>query len=101
MYKKIIYYIIFISFVNCIENCDSDSLVCEERKLINYIDEIEKVHIAGDYISLEKITERSGRKIDREEDIIERSLRFLQEHELKIRLPETFEDQTIVEGKPY
>lgn len=98
MYKAVFYFLIIFIGVNSKTNCDSDSLACEEKELVNYVNELEKNQNFGDYIFLEKTTNRTERKIDREENFIERSLRFLEEHELKIKLPSSVETRNIAEG---
>ncbi|CAH1111155.1 unnamed protein product [Psylliodes chrysocephalus] len=69
-----------------LSSCD-DSLECVEKQLKVTVDELDTDSI-GDWISVKKIG-RTSRKIEGDEDFIERCVRFLREHELKIRVPES------------
>lgn len=67
-------------------NCENGSKQCFEKEFLGYIDNFKNSTKIGDFLVLEKINGTEVTK-DSDEGIVRRSLRFLQEHELKLRIP--------------
>ncbi|GJQ85511.1 hypothetical protein Trydic_g23097 [Trypoxylus dichotomus] len=81
--------IIAITWGEELESC-GDKLTCIEENLIAAVDKLDsqkKISLVDDTIVLEKTKEISvGRK---KEDLIDRVMRYLSSHELKMRMPES------------
>lgn len=102
---------VFVKFLLCLglvsvgycKDC-GDSVSCEEKRLVSLVDELDdgkpSISILGDAVSLERIgdfhpTPRS------EEGLLERTLRYLRNHELKVRMSESAQEavRSLVSGK--
>ncbi|CAG9860645.1 unnamed protein product [Phyllotreta striolata] len=67
-------------------NSCGESLECLDEQLKLSVNELE-LPSYGEWISVHKIA-RTSRKINEDEDFVGRCVRFLMEHELRIRVPE-------------
>lgn len=86
MSQKILYLILAVVLVKGDRNCDNGSMRCLEEEFIDYIDNFNNSTKIGDFLVLEKINGTEINK-DSNEGIVRRSLRFLEEHEIKLRIP--------------
>lgn len=86
MSQKILYLILSIVLVKSDSNCDNGSMKCLEEEFIGYIDNFNNSIKIGDYLVLEK-TNGTEMSQDSNEGIVRRCLRFLEEHEIKLRIP--------------
>ncbi|XP_057652276.1 uncharacterized protein LOC130891498 [Diorhabda carinulata] len=90
MFKQTVYFLVVSSlFVQsfCSENC-GDSVECLENQLVTQINQFERDENIGGFISLKKIG-RTSKSVKEKEDLFERCLRFLKEHEIRIAVPES------------
>lgn len=87
MWKKKLF--LFFAFVlaKCDSKCDRDSIECFEKKLISYVDDFENNPTVSDFLVVEK-KKGLDPKNDSSEDIIGRTLRFLKENEIKVKVPD-------------
>lgn len=85
MSKKVI--ILFAVVCLVLGDDCGDSFSCTEKKLVQLLDQYEEAGDVGGFLRLVKTKEiykpRSG-----EESLIDRCVRFLQEHELRLRIPQ-------------
>ncbi|CAH1154264.1 unnamed protein product [Phaedon cochleariae] len=85
------YKIVTISFLSilvltkCETPCE-DSMECIETELTAHVDSLENSEDDGGIISVMSIP-RQGKSVTHDENIVERCIRFLTEHELRIRIP--------------
>lgn len=93
---KILLCLVLASAGYC-EDC-GDSVSCEEKKLVSLVDQFDSarsVSILGDAVQLERTGDSTAGS---EEGLVERALRYLQNHELKIKVPQEAV-RSLVSGK--
>lgn len=88
MLKKILFLVLTFILAKCNGNCDNESIECLEKKLISYVDDLEKNPTVSDYLVIEKIKGLQSKNCS-SEDIVGRTLRFLKENEIKLKIPDT------------
>nr|CAH7742912.1 unnamed protein product [Callosobruchus chinensis] len=86
MSKAYLLLLVLFTLGACEEHC-GDQLSCAEKDLVDYVDKVEASGTIGDYIVLEKVGDRNEKETKGDEGIVERSIRFLADHQLKLRLP--------------
>lgn len=86
MSKNVLFLFLTFIIANCEGKCDNESIECFEKKLISYVDDLEKNPTVSDYLVIEKIKGVESRNYS-SEDIVERTLRFLKENAIKMKIP--------------
>lgn len=99
IYKHILC-LLFVSIAYC-KDC-ADSVECAEKSLVGLLDQFdakESVEVFGEVMKIEKVGDVVRPKS--EEGFIERMLRYLQNHELRIRMPTSAQESVrgLVTGK--
>lgn len=70
------------------DKCNKDRIECFENELISYVDNLENRKTLGDFIVLEKDKE-IPKQNNSTENIIDRCVRYLKEHALKLNIVDT------------
>lgn len=104
MLKQIVVVLILTIFschsLDIYENC-GESINCAENNLINVVNEFDSkpsVSLIGDYLTVEKTNEEAF-LAKSEEGIFERLVRYIANHEIKLRLPSSQTGRSLTEGK--
>lgn len=108
MYKVLVVALAFGVVAKCSESDDiykncGDSVKCAENNLMSLIDDFDSessVSLVGDYLILEK-TNKEEFMPKAEEDVFERLLRYLCNHELRIRFPSQANARSVIQGNCY
>lgn len=100
MHSKLLALVIFcVTVIRCDNDVKcGDSYDCAEKELVGYIEELdnkESVPVIGNLVTLERIGDVQRSKT---EDVIERSLRFLANHQLKVKMPAR-SSRSLIDGK--
>ncbi|RZC00587.1 DUF1676 domain containing protein [Asbolus verrucosus] len=92
MYKKLVLLLISVAIIkseDVYEKC-GDRLQCIEQELVKHVDELDKkpsLPILGDLLVLEKTKESDAARTE-DDGLVERCVRYLASHELKVKLPD-------------
>ncbi|CAH1966031.1 unnamed protein product [Acanthoscelides obtectus] len=86
MSKSFFLLLVLFALGDCEEDCGGH-LSCLEKKFVDYVDKVEASGTISNYVVLEKVSGRDAKEEKRDEGIVQRCVRFLAEHQLKLRLP--------------
>lgn len=109
MYKKLVLILMCVTIGFCDDEIDIEkkcgsSIQCVEHEVVRLIDEIcheEKVKILGDFAVLEK-NDNIALQARTNEGFIDRLIRFISSHQLKLKLPSSEADiSQIIQGMSF
>lgn len=84
MFQKLLFLICVLVVVKS-DECSNDNIKCYENELVSYIDSLDYGTTIGDFVVLEKVRD-IPRQENHTENVFERTLRYLEEHQLKLKI---------------
>lgn len=101
MFKGTAVFLVLFALATCddpYQKC-GDSVECAEEEMVKIVDGLDQqseVQLLGDSIVLEKVdsAEETGRNSG---DLVERLSRFIEEHQIRVKLPQSFRQMRSLE----
>lgn len=105
MFKKTAVFLTVIVLARCgdpYQKC-GDSVECVEQEMVKIVDGLDQqkeVSILGDIVVLEKVdgVKETGKSSG---DLVERLMRFIEEHQVRVKLPQSYRQSRSLEEGMY
>lgn len=106
MFKETIVFFTLIVLATCggdpYEKCN-DNVECVEKEMVKVVDGLDQqkdVPILGDVVMLEKVEGINGTGRSISGDLVERLMRYIEEHQIRVKLPQGYrQSRSLEEGK--